>query len=323
MKEATGPVYHLQGTVAMGSPDDPNACVGPDFLVYGINNLRVADLSIAPTIVKYVVPLLPLVNGSDPSVVGPSADLTCLATTRKARLIWSVIRRQKRLLKGGVFETCGSLFPLVLAKMDCVSVEQRRDREWCWACSPIYWWLCSEQRGSREHSALHCPKNALARRTHIMVPSQSIQVKKSPPKTTPRPIPKTCKVPCPRPTSGHSHLPPPQTCPIRSRILSPLHIIDTVKVPFTVCSRLCFFEFLFRPGWCRVLYLHAVKARTILSIGRIGSSRLSAGGMQILVCYVLSRHTQFNAPPLPQAPPPLPTLRRNFVVQNLENWVRS
>lgn len=60
MKEATGPVYHLQGTVAMGRPDDPNACVGPDFLVYGINNLCVADLSIAPTNVKYAVPLLPL-----------------------------------------------------------------------------------------------------------------------------------------------------------------------------------------------------------------------------------------------------------------------
>ena len=52
MKETTGPVYHLQGTVAMGRPDDLNACVGPDFVIYGINNLRVADLSIAPTNVK-------------------------------------------------------------------------------------------------------------------------------------------------------------------------------------------------------------------------------------------------------------------------------
>lgn len=56
MKESAGTAYHPQGTVVMGRPDDTNACVGSDFVVYGINNLRVADLSIAPTNVKYVIP---------------------------------------------------------------------------------------------------------------------------------------------------------------------------------------------------------------------------------------------------------------------------
>lgn len=58
MKETTNSGYHPQGTIVMGHPDDPKACVGPDFLVYGLNNLCVADLSIAPTNVKYVVPSL-------------------------------------------------------------------------------------------------------------------------------------------------------------------------------------------------------------------------------------------------------------------------
>lgn len=87
MKETTNSVYHPQGTVAMGRPDNPNACVGPDFLVYGINNLRVADLSIAPTNVKYIVLLLSFSQSISSKGSWPSADLTFLAITRKARLI--------------------------------------------------------------------------------------------------------------------------------------------------------------------------------------------------------------------------------------------
>lgn len=54
MKESAGAAWHGQGTVVMGRPNDTNACVGSDFVVYGLNNLRVADLSIAPTNVKYI-----------------------------------------------------------------------------------------------------------------------------------------------------------------------------------------------------------------------------------------------------------------------------
>lgn len=57
MKESAGAAYHAQGTVAMGLPNDTNACVGSDFVVYGLHNLRVADLSIAPTNVKYIFPV--------------------------------------------------------------------------------------------------------------------------------------------------------------------------------------------------------------------------------------------------------------------------
>lgn len=87
MEESAGTAYHLQGTVVMGRPNDTNACVGSDFVVYGLNNLRVADLSIAPTNVKYIFRSRLVHYRSDPRVVRPSTDMTCLAITRKARLI--------------------------------------------------------------------------------------------------------------------------------------------------------------------------------------------------------------------------------------------
>ncbi|KAM6481429.1 GMC oxidoreductase [Trichoderma sp. SZMC 28011] len=40
--------WHPQGTVKMGKLDDDTACVGSDFRVIGIENLRVADLSVVP-----------------------------------------------------------------------------------------------------------------------------------------------------------------------------------------------------------------------------------------------------------------------------------
>lgn len=54
MKESAGTAWHAQGTVAMGLPNDTIACVGSDFVVYGLHNLRVADLSIVPTNLKYI-----------------------------------------------------------------------------------------------------------------------------------------------------------------------------------------------------------------------------------------------------------------------------
>lgn len=66
MKETAGTAYHPQGTVVMGRPADTNACVGSDFVVYGVNNFRVADLSIAPTNVKYVFPFRLVDHWSDP-----------------------------------------------------------------------------------------------------------------------------------------------------------------------------------------------------------------------------------------------------------------
>ncbi|MCJ1453409.1 hypothetical protein MMC28_003756 [Mycoblastus sanguinarius] len=48
IKQNLGPVWHANGTVKMGKSTDELACVGPDLLVRGVQNLRVADLSVCP-----------------------------------------------------------------------------------------------------------------------------------------------------------------------------------------------------------------------------------------------------------------------------------
>jgi choline dehydrogenase-like flavoprotein len=52
MKEATTTVWHANGTAAMGKPDDLQACVDTSFRVYGVQGLRVADLSVCPLTTK-------------------------------------------------------------------------------------------------------------------------------------------------------------------------------------------------------------------------------------------------------------------------------
>ncbi|KAK9482111.1 GMC oxidoreductase [Lipomyces starkeyi] len=42
------PAFHASGTVEMGTPDNPQSCVNSDFSVCGVQNLRVADLSVCP-----------------------------------------------------------------------------------------------------------------------------------------------------------------------------------------------------------------------------------------------------------------------------------
>jgi choline dehydrogenase-like flavoprotein len=46
------PLWHANGTVKMGTADDATACVDSAFRVYGIDNLRVADLSVTPFTMK-------------------------------------------------------------------------------------------------------------------------------------------------------------------------------------------------------------------------------------------------------------------------------
>ncbi|KAF2182459.1 GMC oxidoreductase [Zopfia rhizophila CBS 207.26] len=48
MKDAAGTVWHANGSVKMGKKNDPLACVDPDFRVYGVDGLRVVDLSVCP-----------------------------------------------------------------------------------------------------------------------------------------------------------------------------------------------------------------------------------------------------------------------------------
>lgn len=42
----------MTGTAKMGKIDKPDTCVDPDFRVLGLNNLRVADMSIIPILNK-------------------------------------------------------------------------------------------------------------------------------------------------------------------------------------------------------------------------------------------------------------------------------
>ncbi len=46
-------MWHANGSVKMGRPDDLMACVGPDFKLHGLENLRVVDLSVCPFTPKY------------------------------------------------------------------------------------------------------------------------------------------------------------------------------------------------------------------------------------------------------------------------------
>ncbi|XP_030377985.1 glucose dehydrogenase [FAD, quinone] [Scaptodrosophila lebanonensis] len=48
----TGTCYHQTGTVKMGPPSDPQACVNPRLQLRGVENLRVADASIMPAVVS-------------------------------------------------------------------------------------------------------------------------------------------------------------------------------------------------------------------------------------------------------------------------------
>jgi choline dehydrogenase-like flavoprotein len=74
-------VWHAVGSVKMGKGDDQRACVDSKFKVYGIEGLRVADLSVCPVITRYVH--LWFSGRRD------AAALTChTVTTRNRRRIW-------------------------------------------------------------------------------------------------------------------------------------------------------------------------------------------------------------------------------------------
>ncbi len=63
LAESMGPAHHQAGTVRMGPAGDPTAVVGPDLLVHGFANLRVADTSIYPDNVMHNTNLTALVVG--------------------------------------------------------------------------------------------------------------------------------------------------------------------------------------------------------------------------------------------------------------------
>lgn len=52
MKEAAGTVWHINGTAMMGKPENELACVDTDFKVFGVEGLRLADVSVCPLTTK-------------------------------------------------------------------------------------------------------------------------------------------------------------------------------------------------------------------------------------------------------------------------------
>ena len=51
---SAAPIWHANGTTIMGKIDDGNACVDSNCKVYGLENLRIGDLSVCPLTTKYV-----------------------------------------------------------------------------------------------------------------------------------------------------------------------------------------------------------------------------------------------------------------------------
>ena len=51
IKDSFSPMYHACATNKMGTADDPEAVVDPQGRVYGVNNLRVVDISAMPFLV--------------------------------------------------------------------------------------------------------------------------------------------------------------------------------------------------------------------------------------------------------------------------------
>lgn len=49
-------MWHMCGTVKMGKPTERDACVDKDFRVMGVQGLRVVDMSVAPFMLKWVLP---------------------------------------------------------------------------------------------------------------------------------------------------------------------------------------------------------------------------------------------------------------------------
>lgn len=54
IQENLSPVWHANGTVKMGKPDDKSACVDSKLRVRGLESLRVADMSVCPKTVKSI-----------------------------------------------------------------------------------------------------------------------------------------------------------------------------------------------------------------------------------------------------------------------------
>lgn len=52
VRETAITVWHINGTIMMGRENNPLACVGANFKVFGVDGLRVADLSVCPLTTK-------------------------------------------------------------------------------------------------------------------------------------------------------------------------------------------------------------------------------------------------------------------------------
>jgi choline dehydrogenase-like flavoprotein len=52
IKEGLVSIWHASSTVSMGKADDPMACVDADLKLRGLQNLRVADMSVCPLLIS-------------------------------------------------------------------------------------------------------------------------------------------------------------------------------------------------------------------------------------------------------------------------------
>lgn len=107
-----GSVWHPSGTLKMGPQHDKSAVVDAELKVHGIDNLRVADMSVTPLLPRYVPSTLVLIHRMTLASLLTFVDLV-VVSNRAIYCPWSLPRRfdDSVLLAVVIADFCSHRFP--------------------------------------------------------------------------------------------------------------------------------------------------------------------------------------------------------------------